>query len=223
MEQLNSSSASASASFQDEMPLAPVAVTMPESPRTREGETTTHSHINNNINTTLPEPPLLSPTCTLHLLSSSTAPIIPITSISSPPPPAASNRHTPAHTPAPRHQKEAPHPHAQATTTHTSLKRTAESRPTAKLPTSASSAPRKKNPASGARACNLLGAGANHLGAPHTHAQRASRPTDPGERAKRRRRARLMPSNVSGLPLARHEISHPVRLAYPSVVCCTVP
>ena len=151
--------------------------------------------------------------------------MIPITSISSPPPPAASNRHTPAHTPAPRHQKEAPHPHAQATTTHTSLKRTAESRPnpTAKLPTSASSAPRKKNPASGARACNLLGAGANHLGAPHTHAQRASRPTDPGERAKRRRRARLMPSNVSGLPLARHEISHPVRLAYPSVVCCTVP
>ena len=152
--------------------------------------------------------------------------MIPITSISSPPPPAASNRHTPAHTPAPRHKKRHTSPACPShNNTHLTQTHTAESRPnpTAKLPTSALQRTAKKNPASGARACNLLGARANHLGAPHTHAQRASRPTDPGERAKRRRRARLMPSNVSGLPLARHEISHPVRLAYPSVVCCTVP
>lgn len=118
--------------------------------------------------------------------------------------------------------------------THLTQTHTAESRPnpTAKLPTSALQRTAKKNPASGARACNLLGAGANHLGAPHTHAQRASRPTDPGERAKRRRRARLMPSNVSGLPSCQardQHPSHPIPSAWHAVlyvlycaagVCC---
>lgn len=86
----------------------------------------------------------------------------------------------------------------------------------------------KKNPASGARACNLLGARANHLGAPHTHAQRASRPTDPGERAKRRRRARLMPSNVSGLPFCQARDQHraipsrPTGIAVLCVLYCAV-
>ena len=170
--------------------------------------------------------------------SSRTSSSPPPTHIRSPPPPpqyfpslhlfstsTCSNRHTPAHT----HTKEAPHPHAQATTTHTlptPPRSNTESRPnpTARLPTSASSAQQRKNPASGARACNLLGATANHLGAPHTLARRASRPTDPGEREKRRRRARLMPSNVSGLPVCQARDQHPSRPpGIPTFVCCPVP
>lgn len=177
--------------------------------------------IHSSITSSSPPPPplLLPPTYALHLHR----PNISHHFISSPPPPAATA--TPQHTlTQKRHLTRMPKP--QQHTLPTPPRSNTESRPnpTARLPTSASSAQRRKNPASGARACNLLGATANHLGAPHTLARRASRPTDPGEREKRRRRARLMPSNVSGLPVCQARDQHPSRPpGIPTFVCCPVP
>lgn len=118
-------------------------------------------------------------------------------------------------------------PHAQATTTHTSNSSDSPARPA-----SLTQQQNYRPPQSAPRA-PLAGfffarvtyspARANHLRAPHTLARRASRPTDPAERAKRRapRKADAVERKwLASFRQARDQ--HPVRLACRVLYCAVV-